>query len=158
MSKKLTLLLTIVLLSFSLVRAQDCVHLTKSLNSLDDLYCSYLASKANLPASGSESGATAVLAYRDAIQYEFLDDTLWVKVFITTEQSSTSTALNQLKLMKLRSVSQFGNIFAARIDLLQLPVLDGLNFVQRIEPVVPDGYTARATVQQSTPNISVKKK
>jgi hypothetical protein len=141
-----------------LAQAQDCVQLTKSLNSLDDLYCSYLASKVDLSTSGSESGATAVRAYRDAIQYEFIDDTLWVKVFITTARSSAATALERLKSMNLRSLSQFGNIFAARIDLQQLPALDGLSFVQRIEPVAPDGYSARATVEQTTPEISVKKK
>ena len=158
MMKKSALLLTIVLLSFSLVYAQDCEQLTKSVNSLDDLYCNYVASKSSLTSSRSESGATAVRAYRDVIQYELIDDTLWVKVFVTTDKSSAATALDQLKSLKLRSLSQFGNIFAAHVNLLQLPLLDGLNFVQRIEPVVPDGYTARATVQHSSPDISVKKK
>jgi len=140
---------TLIALLFAVSAQADSVRLTKSLNNLDDLYYSYLA---------DESGIDVIRSYRDAIQFELLGDTLWVKVFITTESSTQSADLDQLKSKDVRSLTKFGNILAARINLLQLPEIENLNFVQRIEPVVPDGYAARATTQLPSQDNSVKKK
>ena len=143
----------------SIASAQSSeVRLTKSLNNLDDLYYSYLAGVSQQSNDTHKSYLDVVRAYRDAIQFELLGDTLWVKVFITTESAVPSTELDQLKSKDVRSLTKFGNILAARINLLQLPEIENLQFVQRIEPVVPDGYAARATTQQPAQDNSVKKK
>lgn len=149
----------ILIAVFSAVAAQaDSVRLTKSLNNLDDLYYSYLAGQSQQSDQGDYSGLDVVRTYRDVIQFDVLGDTLWVKVFITTKSSTPAAELDQLKSKDVRSLTKFGNILAARINLLQLPEIENLSFVQRIEPVVPDGYAARAATQVSAPDFSVKKK
>lgn len=134
-------------------------RLTKSLLGLDDFYYAYQQSSAQVAQiAGSGADKWAMSLYRDAIQYELIDDTLWVKVFITTDPTGRQAANTEFKARKLRALSHFGNIYAARIDLRQLPELDRLPFVQFIEPVVPDGSTARASVASIPVESSVKKK
>jgi hypothetical protein len=131
--------------------------LTKSLFSLDDLYYSY--SQRLVVADGNRDQQAFISSvFRDVIQYEFSADTLWVKVFITTDQRNSGIALNKFRAMKLQALSQFGNIFAARINLLQLPELDKLSFVERIEPVIPDGAPARTSPTIFLPSADQKKK
>lgn len=154
---KIFSLILIALVSVASAQSEQA-RLTKSLNNLDDLYYSYLACMSRLSTTADESSLDVIRTYRDAIQFELLGDTLWVKVFITTESSVSPSALDQLKSKDVRSLTKFGNILAARINLLQLPEIENLNFVQRIEPVVPDGYAARTTTHQPAQDNSVKKK
>ncbi|MGB5107451.1 MAG: hypothetical protein WBP42_12150 [Candidatus Zixiibacteriota bacterium] len=122
------------------------LQLSKSLSNLNDFYNSCLTGRSTaINAKDGASPAFIPSIYRDAIQYELVRDTIWVKVFITTDAASSQSALEQFRGMNLRSLSQFGNIFAAKIDLMQLPELNRLAFVERIEPVVPDGVSARAS-------------
>ena len=147
----------IVLLSNSLPAAE--LRLSKSLFGLDDLFYSYRQSSTQTMDAGKGNSTELVSSlYRDAIQYELKSDTLWVKVFITIEPTSGSAATTEFKAMKLRALSQFGNIYAAQIDLRQLPTLDQLPFVERIEPVAPDGSSARASTTTAHEDSPVKKK
>ncbi len=132
------------MLMFPSMLSADQPLLTKSLFSLDDFYYSY---SRQIGVNGGTCDQTTLVSsmFRDAFQYEFSADTLWVKVFITTAQGTTENALNRFREMHLRGLSQFGNIYAARINLLQLPDLDKLAFVERIEPVVPDGSSAHTS-------------
>lgn len=150
-------LIGVMLLSQAVLGGEQ--RLTKSLLGLDDFFYAYQQSRAEgSETSGFDADNLATSLYRDAIQYEMIDDTLWVKVFITTEPAAQQAANTEFKALKLRALSQFGNIFAARIDLRQLPDLDGLSFVQRIEPVAPDGSAARASVTAAPADSPVKKK
>jgi hypothetical protein len=154
--KILIFLAGIAFLSASLMAAE--LHLTKSRLGLDDLFYTYQQNSVQMSGSPKCNGVGLVASlYRDAIQSELIADTLWVKVFITTETASQKAAVAAFRSLKLRALSQFGNIFAARIDLRQLPEIDQLPFVLRIEPVAPDGSAARASVSAYR-GASVEKK
>ena len=135
------------------------ISLDKSSSDLSDFYnsCSQIQVSSSTYNRG-DSAPSIPSSYRDVLQYESIADTIFVKVFITIDGSCSQAATQQFREMKLRSLKQFGNIFAAKIKLASLPELDKLTFVQRIEPVVPDGVSARASLAQTTPAPTVKKK
>lgn len=135
------------------------LRLDKSSSDLNDFYntCSQIQlSKATYDPSDLPPSIPS--SYRDVLQYESIADTVFVKVFITIDGSCLQIATQQFREMKLRSLRQFGNIFAAKVKLASLPELDKLTFVQRIESVVPDGVSARASRTQVAPAPTVKKK
>ncbi len=135
------------------------MRLDKSSSDLNDFYniCSQIQ-VATATYNPSDLPPSIPSSYRDVLQYESVADTIFVKVFITIDGSCSQTATRQFREMKLRSLKQFGNIFAAKVKLANLPDLDKLAFVQRIEPVVPDGVSARASLVQTIPAPTVKKK
>jgi hypothetical protein len=157
-------ILVIILTACLPLHAQNSeeARLSKTVNSLDDFYYSYVQLRplAETLADGKMLSTEAVVSglYRDAFVYELIKDTLWIKVFITTDERAAKGALEKFRSMRLRALSQFGNIFAAKIRILQLPEIDKLSFVRSIEPVVPDGTTARASLVKTSQVEAIKKK
>lgn len=138
------------LLLFSMT-AQAGVVLTKSLYELDDFY--YACTAANQH-STQQPPANRIGDYRPTIQFDTERDTVWVKVFISTDSGSDVIARAEFRKLNLRGVSQFGDIFAAKVAVLDLPRLEELPFVRSIEPVAPSGILARASRSADPPLLS----
>lgn len=127
-------------------------RLQKVCAELDEFYGAYL--KSSVPSATSvnaQSGAAATENFdltdhfRKTIQFSKSGDTTWVKVVITVDDSRSESARASLVDEGLRRVTQFGSLISGQLPIQNLPQVDQMHLVERIEPVTPSAYTARTS-------------
>ncbi len=151
----LVTLTTALILLAGVTVASDQPSLRKSLYDLDDFYFAVFGD-----GRIAHAEAANIDIFRKSIQFEKAGDRVLVKVAITTTPAEPEAAGSALCQAGLQAVAQFGRIFTAKMPLAMLPAVEALAFVESIEPVAPEGYTARAAAAGSVvaADIEVKKK
>ncbi len=159
--KLLRLLAAILLLSSSFAVAESGhvnADLKKACAELGDFYSAYLESCSAPVAASSEARTNGAAAenfdivdhFRKTIQFSERGDTIWVKVAITVNAGDAESTVAELSSEGVRRITRFGSLITGVVPVQNLPVIDELAAVERIEPITPSAYSARTSLSSTT--------